>query len=115
MFPLYEGFYRDVISLDSCIKPQKAKKVAIKYNSYRVIYLFKDVPVGPPLVMGKPFSGISAYLDNCRRKRNVSEYDAVGTISEKEAADLLLAVQELNLEVLKWFQQDYPELCGHRG
>jgi len=68
-----------------------------------------------PLVMGKPFSGISAYLDNCRRKRNVSEYDAVGTISEKEAADLLRAVQELKLEVLKWLQQDYPELCGHRG
>ena len=68
-----------------------------------------------PLVMGKPFSGISAYLDNCRRKRNVSEYDAVGTISEKEAADLLRAVQELKLEVLKWLQQDYPELCGHQG
>lgn len=68
-----------------------------------------------PLAMGKPFSGISAYLDNCRRKRNVSEYDAVGTISEKEAADLLRAVQELKLEVLKWLQQDYSELCGHQG
>jgi len=28
------------------MKLQKAKKVAIKYDSYRVIYLFKDVPVG---------------------------------------------------------------------
>ena len=36
-----------------------------------------------PLVMGERFSSIAAYLDNCRRKRNVSEYDAVGTISQK--------------------------------
>ncbi len=42
-----------------------------------------------PLVMGSQFSAIRDYLDNCRRKRNVSEYDAVGTISEKEAEDLL--------------------------
>jgi len=27
------------------MKLQKAKKVAIKYDSYRVIYLFMDVPV----------------------------------------------------------------------
>jgi hypothetical protein len=68
-----------------------------------------------PLVMGERFSGISAYLDNCRRKRNVSEYDTIGTISEKEAADLLRTVLELKVEVLKWLQQGYPELCGHQG
>jgi len=27
------------------MKLQKAKKVAMKYDSYRVIYLFMDVPV----------------------------------------------------------------------
>ena len=57
----------------------------------------------------------AAYLDNCRRKRNVGEYDAVGTISEKEAADLLRTVQELKVEVQKWLQQNYPELCSHEG
>jgi len=29
------------------MKPQKAKKVAIKYDSYRVVYLFMDVAVLP--------------------------------------------------------------------
>ena len=64
-----------------------------------------------PLVMGERFSGISAYLDNCRRKRNVSEYDAVGTISQKEAADLLQTVEELKVEVVKWLQQ-YGTVSG---
>jgi len=63
-----------------------------------------------PLVMGEHFSDIAAYLDNCRRKRNVSEYDAVGTVSEKEVEDLLRTVKGFKVEVYKWLQQNYPEL-----
>lgn len=62
------------------------------------------------LVMGEGFSGMSAYLDNCRRKRNVSEYDAAGTISEKEAADLLQTVQVLRDDVLTWLKNNRAEL-----
>jgi len=43
-----------------------------------------------PLVMGSNFNVVRDYLDNCRRKRNVSEYDAAGTISQKELNDLLV-------------------------
>jgi len=67
-----------------------------------------------PLVMGERFSSIAAYLDNCRRKRNVSEYDAVGTISQKEVADLQQTVEELKVEVEMWLKENYPELCGRR-
>ena len=65
-----------------------------------------------PLVMGKRFSSIAAYLDNCRRKRNVSEYDAVGTISQKEVEDLQQTVEELKAEVEIWLKENYPELRG---
>ncbi|MDL1976048.1 MAG: hypothetical protein LWX55_14990 [Deltaproteobacteria bacterium] len=68
-----------------------------------------------PMVMGDRFSGIGAYLDNCRRKRNISEYDAIGTISEKEAADLVRTAQELKIEVQKWLRQNYPQLCRQQG
>jgi len=64
-----------------------------------------------PLVMGERFSTISIYLDSCRRKRNVSEYDAAGTISEKEAEDLLRTIREFKLEVGKWLHQNHAELC----
>ena len=65
-----------------------------------------------PSVMGKRFSSIAAYLDNCRRKRNVSEYDAVGTISQKEVEDLQQTVEELKAEVEIWLKENYPELRG---
>ncbi|MDY6952408.1 MAG: hypothetical protein SWE60_12920 [Thermodesulfobacteriota bacterium] len=64
-----------------------------------------------PLVMGERFSSIAAYLDNCRRKRNVSEYDTAGTVSQKEVEDLQQTVEELKGEVEMWLKENHPELC----
>lgn len=63
-----------------------------------------------PLVMGHRFSSTRDYLDNCRRRRNISEYDTAGTISQKEAEDLLQAVQEFRSEVETWLRQNRPDI-----
>ena len=57
-----------------------------------------------PLVMGEKYTALKNYLDNCRRKRNVSAYDAVGTISEKEAVDLLKTVKDFKTELESWLK-----------
>ena len=44
-----------------------------------------------PLTMGQQFSNIRNYLDNCRRKRNVSEYDAAGKHPYRQHPDRSLA------------------------
>ena len=61
-----------------------------------------------PLVMGEQYSTLRNYLDNCRRKRNVSEYTAAGTISEKEAEDLLQTVKEFKITVESWLKKNHP-------
>lgn len=66
------------------------------------------------LVMGPEFSTMRDYLDNCRRKRNISEYDAVGTISEKEAEDFLQTVRELRADVESWLRKNHPEIYPPR-
>lgn len=63
-----------------------------------------------PLVMGNDFNVIRDYLDNCRRKRNVSEYDAAGTISEKEVNDLLALVLNFKNQVEGWLRENHPNL-----
>jgi len=63
-----------------------------------------------PIVMGPQFSSIRDYLDSCRRKRNVSEYDAVGMISGKEAEDLLRSVREFKIEVGGWLRENHPKI-----
>jgi hypothetical protein len=63
-----------------------------------------------PFAMGPQFSSIRNYLDNCRRKRNVSEYDAVGTISKKEAEDLHKTVREFKTKVERWLKVNHPSI-----
>ena len=63
-----------------------------------------------PLVMGNNFNVIRDYLDNCRRKRNVCEYDAAGTVSEKESKELLVLVENLKIQVEDWLRKNHPEL-----
>jgi len=74
-------------------------------NHYRVIQAL-------PLVMGKGYTSACAYFDNCRRKRNVSEYNAVGTISETEAKDLLTSAKNFRNEVLEWLKHEYSSLLS---
>ncbi len=50
------------------------------------------------------YSNLKNYLDNCRRKRNISEYDAAGTISEKEAVELLKTVKAFKIELEEWLK-----------
>jgi len=63
-----------------------------------------------PLVMGPHLNLIRDFFDNCRRKRNISEYDAAGTISQKEAQDLLQTVTEFKVQVETWLQQNHPNV-----
>ena len=63
-----------------------------------------------PLVMGRRFTSLRDYLDNCRRKRNRSEYDTAGMISEKEVHDLLEVVRQFKIDVDDWLRKSHPEL-----
>lgn len=52
----------------------------------------------------------AAYLDACRVKRNVVEYDNIGGASHAEAIELLDFVKELKAEVLSILAEKYPDL-----
>jgi hypothetical protein len=62
------------------------------------------------LIMGPEFVSVKDYLDNCRRKRNVSEYDTAGAVSEKEANELLRTAVKLKDHVENWLEENHPEL-----
>jgi len=50
------------------------------------------------------------YLDACRRKRNVVEYDRAGGATDSEADELIEFVKELRGDVLIWLKDKYPGL-----
>jgi|SRR6185312_425824 len=60
-----------------------------------------------PLILGNQFSADADYLEVCRKKRNQTEYDFAGTISEDEARELISFCSELKKNVLTWLQKNH--------
>lgn len=55
-----------------------------------------------PLILGSHKKDDADYLDACRRKRNIVEYDCVGGATTEDVKELREFVQELQKEVLTW-------------
>jgi hypothetical protein len=62
------------------------------------------------LILGVEHRADADYLDNCRKKRNIVEYDYVGGATEDEAAELIAYVLELREKVLAWLKKYHPQL-----
>ena len=62
------------------------------------------------LILGPDRKADVEYLEVCRKKRNIIEYDSPGSVSAADAAELLKFVVELRTSVLKWLGENHPEL-----
>ncbi|NVM04472.1 MAG: hypothetical protein HWN67_19265 [Candidatus Helarchaeota archaeon] len=58
--------------------------------------------------LGSNFDEIVAYLNSCRVKRNISDYEAIGSISESEVKELTDVVEELHKKVKNWLKRNFP-------
>jgi hypothetical protein len=57
-----------------------------------------------PIILGDHKKDDSEYLDNCRRKRNIVEYDCVGGATIEDVQELREFIQEFKIEVLEWLK-----------
>jgi len=64
-----------------------------------------------PMILGKKRRAGASYLNTCRTKRNIIEYDYVGGVSEKDVKELIEVVRELKKDVMKWVKEKHPELA----
>jgi hypothetical protein len=62
------------------------------------------------VILGKEREEDVKYLDTCRSKRNIVEYDYVGGVTEKDANELIEFAGELRKDVMKWLKEKHPEL-----
>jgi uncharacterized protein (UPF0332 family) len=60
--------------------------------------------------MGSGEQERSDYLDSCRRKRNIAEYDSAGMISEGEVEEILREARLFHQAVLEWLKKNHPDL-----
>jgi len=58
--------------------------------------------------LGKEYKEMRDYLDSCRSKRNISDYDRAGAISQQEVNELIEATNELYAALRLWVTSNYP-------
>lgn len=88
--------------------------IALYCKGYKAIGLGRHFIVLQTLkeTMGQEFHSRADYFDMCRTKRNITDYDRTGEISEHEATELLQEVKNFKQEVEDWLHQRYPKLAG---
>ncbi|HLG15416.1 MAG TPA: hypothetical protein VJH03_13080 [Blastocatellia bacterium] len=68
-----------------------------------------------PLILGERWKDNADYLETCRRKRNIAEYDRVGVVTEQDASELASFCRELRQGVFDWLNSNRPELAPVLG
>ena len=79
------------------------------YRPERTLQHYRTI-LAMPEILGKELKEDAQYLDTCRKKRNIAEYDQIGVISEKEAEELLNFARILRQKVLGWLKTNHPDL-----
>lgn len=62
-------------------------------------------------VAGERWRDVAEYFQRSRKRRNVSAYDQVGTVSAAEAADLRKSVSQFAAELRAWLSESHPEIA----
>lgn len=68
-----------------------------------------------PLILGGEYQAEADYLDACRKKRHIAEYESVGVATEDDVKELVTSVRELREKVLHWLTQHHPDLPPPEG
>jgi hypothetical protein len=64
------------------------------------------------LILGPGRKTDVEYVEVCRKRRNVIEYDSAGTVTDKDATELIALVAGLRRVVIEWLRGHHPELLS---
>lgn len=85
----------------------KLANILVRASGYRVKgqgHHMKTIAM-IPLILGNHKKDDADYLDACRRKRNIVEYDCVDGATTEDVKELREFVQEFQKEVLTWLSR----------
>ena len=101
--------WRFGIAYNAALKLCTILLAAEGYRPERTLQHYRTI-LAMPEILGQKFKEDVQYLDTCRKKRNIAEYDQIGVISETEAAELLKFAKILRQEVLNWLKANHSGL-----
>ena len=61
------------------------------------------------IIMGKDYYEVADYFDDCRAKRNITDYSYAGKISASEAEELIREAGKFLKAVRNWLKNNYSQ------
>jgi hypothetical protein len=80
------------------------------YQAERALQHYRTI-MALHLILGPQRNKDAEYLNACRAKRNLVEYDRVGGVTDQDADELIGFVRELKGEVISWLKKNHPSLA----
>ena len=71
------------------------------YRATRMLNHYRSI-MAMPLILGDERNADADYLDNCRKRRNVVEYERAGGVTDKAAEELVDFIRSFRTEVMEW-------------
>jgi len=65
-----------------------------------------------PVILGNEFKEDADYLNACRSKRNVVEYESVGGVTNPDADELIGFTVDLEAKVIEWIRAKHKDLLA---
>jgi hypothetical protein len=63
-----------------------------------------------PLILGESYRPDTVFLDACRKKRHMLEYDLTGVATQDDVRELVAFARDLRAKVLEWLRGHHPDL-----
>jgi len=101
--------WRFGIAYNAALKLCTVVLYAEGYRASRELQHYRTLAALPE-ILGEAKKADAEYLDDCRKKRNIVEYDYVGGASESDADELIVFVKEFRDEVITWLKKKHPKL-----
>ena len=95
--------WRFAIAYNAALRLCSAALQAAGYRATRDQKHYRTI-AALPLILGSEVRELADFLDQCRAKRHDVTYEALSAVSDREAADLVKAVAELEHEVRTWLR-----------
>jgi hypothetical protein len=104
--------WRFGIAYNAALKLCTVLLYAEGYRASRELQHYRTLAALPE-ILGEAKKADAEYLDDCRKKRNIVEYDYVGRVSKSDADELIVFVKEFRDEVVtRSFSRNDLSLAG---
>jgi hypothetical protein len=104
--------WRFGIAYNAALKLCTILLYASGYRAEKLLQHYRTIQ-SLPIILGNDRKKDVDYLEVCRKKRNIVEYDYVGGATDDDAQELILFVKELQNDVVEWLRKNHPQLLSN--